>query len=171
MRNKKIWSGVLPLTILVAIIGGLFLLGRIGARQNAVVEENGIETIGTTIDEGGKRMIRVSYEANGQIFTNGTGKPFSYIQPNEQFDMKYLEDYPESMVVFFDKPHISDEHDYSETPCTSISKTLSVVNFTYQVNGRTINRETLYRNQQLTVSNYKVVYRTNKPEIGYLVTK
>lgn len=47
-------------------------------------------------------MIRVSYGANGQTFTNGTCKPFSYIQPNEQFEMKYLEDDPESMVVFFD---------------------------------------------------------------------
>ena len=153
------------------MIGGIFLLGRIGASQDATVEEEGLESVATTVDEGGKRMIQVSYTVDGRTLTRGIGKPFSYIQPNEQFKMKYLKDDPESMVVFFDQPYISDEHDYSETSCSSISKTLSVVDFTYQVDGRTINRETLYRNQPLNASNYKVLYRTNNPEIGYLVER
>ncbi|MBV6647079.1 MAG: hypothetical protein KI790_16600 [Cyclobacteriaceae bacterium] len=171
MSKKKVWSGVLPLTILIAMIGGIFLLGRIGANQDATVKQKGLESVATTIDEGGKRMIQVSYTVDGRTLTKGTGKPFSHIQPNEQFKIKYLKDDPESMVVFFDRPHISDEHEYTETLCSSISKTLSVVNFTYQVDGRTFNRETLYRNQQLNTSKYKVLYRTKNPEIGYLVER
>lgn len=151
------------------MVGGIFLLGRIGAVQDETIKETGAETVGTTIDGGGKRMIRIKYEVNGQTFTEGTGKPFSYIQPNEQFKMKYLPEDPESMVIFFEEPFISNELEYSETNCMSISKTLSVVNFEYQVDGRTIKRETLYRDHELSASNYRVLYRTNNPEIGYLI--
>ncbi|MGL1889965.1 MAG: hypothetical protein OCD76_25865 [Reichenbachiella sp.] len=169
MSKKKIWSGVLPLSLLAAMIGGIFLLGRIGASQNTTIEETGLETIGTTIDEGGKRMIQIKYQVNGEGLTKGTGKPYGHIQPNEQFRMMYLAEDPESSVVFFDQPYISNELEYLETPCTSISKTLSIIDFEYFVDGRTIKRETLDRNHSLSSSKYKVLYRANNPLIGYLV--
>jgi hypothetical protein len=171
MKKKKIWFSVLPLSILGAMIVGIFLLGKFSATLDKKIEENGEWTIGTTIDKGGKRIIRVRYEANGQSFIKGTGKPFSYIQPNEQYKIKYLPKDPESIVVFFDQPFIAKEQKYSETECISISKELSVVSFEYIVNGKKTKRETLYRNHQLSVTNYRVVYRTDNPLIGYLIEK
>ena len=167
----ELTKGLVILALLASIIGLIFLLGRIGARRDAVIEEIGKEAVGSTIDGGSGRMVRIKYEVHGRTYIEGIGKPFDFIQPNEQYRMKYLPDDPESMIVFFDRPYISEEGEYSETNCTSISKSVSVVDFEYRVAGRTIKRETLYRNHQLSASIYKVLYRNDNPEIGYLVKR
>ena len=128
MASKKIWTGLLPLSILVALIGGLFFLGRIGDKIDEGIIENGIETKGIAFDEG-KRMINIRYTVDGKEYTKGIGKGFSYIQDGEEFSLKYLPTDPTSVVVFFDKPILSNQHEYLETDCTSIEKSLSVLIF------------------------------------------
>ena len=158
MSSRKVWSGVLPLSILVVLIGGIFLLGRIGGKIDESIIENGIETKGIAFDEG-KRMINVRYTVDGKEYTKGIGKGFSYIQDGEEFSLKYLPADPTSIVVFFDKPILSDQYEYSKTDCTSIGKSLSVISFQYRVNGEIIKRETLLRdNQSLNPADYVIMY-------------
>jgi hypothetical protein len=170
MPFKKTWSGVLPLSILLAIIGGIFILGRIGRGIEETVIKKGVETVGVLFDEG-KRMIRVRYYVDGKEYTTGVGKAYSYIQDGEEFLIKYLPDNPTSIVVFFDKPILSGQYQYIETNCTTMNKSLSVINFQYEVDEKVIRRETLFNDRSLNPSDYIVKYRKNNPNIGYLIMK
>ena len=168
--SKKIWSGILPLSLLLVLVGGIFILGRIGGKIDETVANTGYETVGVIFSEA-KRMIRVRYTVDGKQYITGVGKPYSYIKDGEAFMIKYLPDNPKSIVVFFEKPVLSKQYKYSETSCTSMSKTLSVVNFKYEVNGQVINRETKFKDQSMNPKDYFVKYRINDPEIGYLIKK
>ena len=169
MSNKKIWSGVLPLTILAAMIGGLILLGQVSGQIDEGIIENGIETNGIAFDEG-SRMVNIRYNVNGTEYTRGIGKGFSNIEDGEEFLIKYLPEDPTSIVVFFNKPILSDKYAYSKTECIYLDKTFSVVDFQYKVNGEIIKREALYEdNQSLNPADYIVQYRTERPTIGYLI--
>lgn len=167
---KKVWSGILPVAILIVLILGIFLLGRIGSNIDEKVIKKGIEATATTL-EPGKRMVQVSYCIDSEGYTTGVGKPFSYLQAGEKYKMKYLQKDPKSIVVFFDKPVLSGDFNYLETECTSLSKSLSVINFEYHVEGKRYKREALFDEQPLNKNDYVVKYRKSKPSIGYLVKK
>jgi hypothetical protein len=170
MSGTKVWSWLTPLLVLAAMILGFSILWHFAGEQNEDVMTNGIETTATVYDEG-KRMIKVKYHVNGELRTNFTGKGFSNIEDGEQFLMNYLSTDPDKIVVFFDKPVLSDEHEYKSTTCTSMSKTLSIIDFYYNLNGATYRRKTLFRGHTLNPSHYEVWYRTANPKISYLVKK
>jgi hypothetical protein len=170
MSDKKIWSGVLPLSILIAMIGGIIGLGRIGSNINERIIENGIRSKGIVFDEK-KTFIDVSYIVNGKEYRKGVPKGYSKIEDGEEFVLMYLSSDPESIVVFFEEPFFSDKYSYSDVSCISITKQLSVLKYEYEVNGEMINRNTLYRDQSLNPDNYFVRYRNENPKIGYLINK
>jgi hypothetical protein len=83
----------------------------------------------------------------------------------------YLAEDPKAIVVFFDKPVLSKQYEYSVASCKSMSKSFSVVNFQYEVDGKMINRQAPFRGQSMNPEEYVVKYRVNDPEIGYLMKK
>lgn len=165
-KNNRYW--IAPLVVVLVIITGFSILIYFGRQSKQDVKSKGIETVCSVYDEG-KRMIKVSYSVNGREYNTGVGKGYSNIEDGEQFMIKYLEQDPESIVVFFDKPYWSDQFSYSEVNCSSITKQLSVVNYEYIVDGETITRNTIYRDHSLNPSNYLVRYRNENPKIGYLI--
>lgn len=106
-------SAIIPLSILFLMIGGIFLLGKIGSYIDERIIEEGVDGVRTAFDEG-KRIIKIKYLAGGVEYQTGVGKGHSGIFDGEQFMIKYLPDDPKSVVVFFDKPFMSDEYSYSE---------------------------------------------------------
>lgn len=149
---------------------GIYLLGRMELSQDSKVEERGTETVATVYDEG-KRMIKLKYHVNGQLLTSGVGKGYSNIEDGEEFYMKYLPEDPEKIVVFFDKPALTENYEYQRTSCNALSKTLSIIDFSYFVNGQHYRRKTIYREQQLNPNLFDIWYRTENPQIGYLIKK
>jgi hypothetical protein len=170
MASKRVWSGILPLSIILALAVGIFILGRIGKAKDETVTREGTETVGVVIDES-ERMVRIRYNVDGREYTSGVGKPHSYLRIGEEYRIKYLPLEPKSVFVFFDKPILSEQYEYSETSCKSMSKSFSVINFQYEVDGKLINRESPFREQSMYPNDYVVKYRVNDPEIGYLVKK
>ena len=147
------------------------MLAKIDMKIDERVKEGGIETTGITYGEG-KRMINIKYYVDGKEYSSAVGKGFSYIHDGEAFLIKYLPADPTSIVVFLDKPILLEQYKYSETACTYLDKTLSVIRFMYMVNNEIIKRETLYTsNQSLNPEDYVVMYRTENPTIGYLIRK
>lgn len=169
MTNKN-WSTFLPISILIAIVLGIFLLGRIGSNNDEKVIKEGERAIATTL-EPNKRMIQVSYSIDDKEYTTGVGKPFSYLQPLEKYEMKYMANDPNSIVVFFEKPIVNGDFDYLETKCTSLNRSFSVLNFEYLVAGKVFKRETLFDGHSLNKEEYVIKYRKNNPKIGYLMKK
>ncbi|MDH5379906.1 MAG: hypothetical protein OEW75_03590 [Cyclobacteriaceae bacterium] len=168
MKLKK--STIIPLSLIVLIIIGIILLGRLGNYLDNKIILEGVEGYCDVFNEG-KRMIRIKYDANGKQYITGVGKGYSGIFDGEQFTIKYLVDNPKSVFVFWDKPYFSKNYSYEETECIAISKKLSIIYFEYLVNGKRIERETLFRDHTLDKYNYKVRYRKENPEIGYLIPK
>lgn len=152
------------------MIGGIFLLGRISGNIDKRVIEKGVDGVCTAFDEG-KRMIKINYLVDGVEYKTGIGKGHSGVFDGEQFMIKYLPKDPESVVVFWDKPYLSDEYSYSDTECTSMTKELSILYYEYKVDGERIKRSVLYRNQDLDASKYTIRYRDSNPKIGYLMTE
>ena len=103
MGLKKHLSWIVPISILLSLIGGVFLLGYIARQANKKVESDGIETVCSTYG-GGKRIIQIRYKIEGKVYTVGVGMAFNKTYVGEEFYMKYLPDSPESVSVFFDRP-------------------------------------------------------------------
>jgi hypothetical protein len=172
MTTRKIPSWVLPTTIIVLLVSGIFLLGRYGAAVDKEVIESGAETTAIVCDVDGQRMIKVRYTVDGKEYVAGDGKPFSVIFNGEMFYMKYDQSDATSFFVFYDKPFFSPEYSYNETECVSVEKTMSILSFKYNVNGRVYEREALYTNNQPSNLQECIVrYRADDPKIGYLIMK
>lgn len=145
-------------------------MGRIGRSIDERIIEKGTDGFCTAFDEG-DRMIKIRYLVGGTEYTTGVGKGHSGVFDGEQFMIRYLREDPESVVVFFDKPYLSDKYSYSDVECISITKKLSVVYYEYEVDGKRIKRRVLYRNQPIDPSKYIIRYRNENPKIGYLIKK
>lgn len=167
MSKKSIWSWLTPILILAGMVAGFSLLVYFGRKAKSAVKKDGIETIATVYDEG-KRMIKLSYQVNGNTITNAVGKGYSNIEDGEQFYMKYSSDDNKSIVVYFNRPYISDIIEYLETNCTSLEKTLSIISFEYILDGKKYRRKTIDNEHNLNPENYVVKYQLNNPKIGYL---
>ncbi|MFH6986062.1 hypothetical protein [Marinoscillum luteum] len=166
---KKAGIGCLAGVILFGLVLGYFIYSQ-KEKDNEVIS-NGEEIVITAYDEG-KRMIRLKYEIGNKSFDKSTGKEYSGIEDGEQFRGLYLPSDPESFLVFFDQPFLSDKYNYQETACLSVTKELSVLKFTYKVGDERFERRTVYNeNQSLSSSNYIVKYRIENPKIGYLISK
>ncbi len=167
----KIWSGVLPLSILGLLISAIFILAKIGRNANEVVDKDGIQAVGIVFDEG-KRFVQVRYLVDGNEFVKGVPTVFSRLQDGERYVVKYLQEDPTSIVVYFDKPILFPESDYLQTKCESIEKSFSILTFQFEVNGQKIVRETLYKeNQSLDAADYVVYYQSKNPKVGYLISR
>ena len=170
MSVKKIWSWFLPLLVLSLMVGGFFTVVYYGKQSRDRVKRNGIKTVCSVYDEG-KRMIKVRYTINAETFNHFTGKGYSNIFDGEEFVMKYSPEDPESIVVYFDRPYLSQSYEWAETNCLTISKTLSVIDFWYILDGKEYRRKTLDRDHSLNPSNYIVKYRVDDQRVGYLFSK
>jgi hypothetical protein len=171
MTSRKVWSGVWPLSIILAFVVGLFLLGKIGREIDKEIVENGREGVGVAFGEG-SRMVGVKHVVGGVEYSKGFGKDFDNVQDGEEFVIMYLPEDPSSMVVFFDRPILSSNYEYSETVCTHLERNLTVLMFEYVVDGETFKRETYYgENRSLELTDYVIRYRTENPKIGYLLKK
>jgi hypothetical protein len=163
-------SAIIPLSILFLMVGGIFLLGRIGGNIDERIVNEGVDGVCTAFDEG-KRMIKIKYLVDGIEYKTGVGKGHSGVIDGEQFMIQYLPKDPESVVVFWDKPYLSDKYSYTDVECVSITKELSIIYYEYEVDGERIKRSVLYRNQSLDPSKYIIRYRDGNPNIGYLIRK
>lgn len=159
-----------PIIVGILLLGGFAILVYLESQQEDRIIVNGKETVCKTYDEG-KRMIKIKYTIDGKEYTNAVGKGYSNIEDGEEFVLIYMPSDPESVVVKFDQPVLSDSYDYSEAVCLSVSKTLSVVDFSYKVGDQLFQRKSLFKNQSLDPSDYFVKYRTKNPQIGYLISK
>jgi hypothetical protein len=170
MSVKKIWSWLTPLLVLVGLVGGFFTLVHFQKHSLIELNKEGIETIGIVYDES-KRIIKVRYMVDGKSLIHFTGKGYPNIIDGEEFLMKYSPEDPELIIVYFDRPYLSQSYEWAETNCTSMSKTLSVIDFWYILDGKEYRRKTLDRDHSLNPSNYSVKYRVNDPRVGYLFSK
>ncbi len=161
---------IIPISILILMVTGIFLLGKIGRNIDETIIRNGLDGFCTTFDEG-KRMIKVRYTVDGIKFKKGVAKGHSNVLDGEQFVIRYLPKDPESIVVFWDKPYLSDNYSYSDTKCISISKELSILYYEYEIDGERVKRSILYRNQDIDTDKYIIRYRNENPKIGYLIAK
>lgn len=160
-----------PLLVAILLIGGVFSVFHFTKQKKKEIRQNGVSTVCSTYDEG-KRLIKVKYNADGQQYWKSVGKSYSNIEDGEEFILIYLPSDPESVVVQFDQPVLSEIYNYQETACLSEVKELSIVKFTYEVGNVRFERRTVYKeNQSLSSSNYIVKYRSENPKIGYLIKK
>ena len=159
-----------PIIVAIVLLGGFFTLFRLEEGRQDEVMANGKETVCTVYDEG-KRIIKIKYSIDGKEYTNAVAKGHSSLEAGEQFVLIYMPLDPESVVVKFDRPVLSDRYDCSESACLSISKKLSIIDFSYQVGDQVFHRKTLFRDQSLDPSDYFVKYRTEEPRIGYLISE
>lgn len=163
-------SSIIPFFALFLMVGGILFLGRIAQRIDEKIISKGIDGFCTAFDEG-KRMIKINYSVSGKEYTKGVGKGHPGVFDGEQFKIKYLPKDPESVVVFWDKPYLSDKYLYSDVDCISITKELSIIYYEYEVDGMRIKRSVIYRDQSLDPIKSIVRYRMDNPRIGYLIGK
>ncbi len=157
-----------PIVAILVLFGTFFFLFRIEEERQVDVARKGKTTVCSVYDEG-KRMIKIKYVINGNEYTNAVGKGYSNIEDGEEFLLNYDPLDPKSVVVHFDLPVLSEEYNYSQTACLSISKRLSILDFTYRVGDELIIRKAQFRGHSLNNSDYVVKYRTENPQIGYLI--
>jgi hypothetical protein len=131
-----------PIIVAMVLLGGFSTLVYLEGQQEDEIIINGKETVCVAYDEG-KRMIKIKYAIDGKEYNNTIVKEYSNIEDGEEFVLTYLPSDPESVVVQFDQPVLSESYNYQETACLSVVKELSIVKFIYEVGGERFERRTL----------------------------
>jgi hypothetical protein len=151
---------------------GVFFYARFKTQnQREFIIQNGSTAEGTIYNTAGEHLS-CKYEINGANYEFIRGVPFQYLQDGESYQIKFIPEDPEQIVILFDKPVFSTEFNYDVVQPTSVERTYSSVKFMYHVNDTEYTRKTFYREgNSLSKSSYLVKYRVDDPRIGYLITK
>lgn len=160
-------------TILIVIIYLSFKLPNDEARNIDAFNENGIGTI-THL---GLKTIDIGYDYQGNHFTYTRGIPFSNLTEGEQYNIEIYKKNPSRILVCMERPYIDTSHLKWGFIKPAKVKPLwiddSQVEFTYILNGTNYKRIQEYKYSDSIpkdLSNCKVIYRLDRPDISYLVT-
>jgi hypothetical protein len=170
-RRQKIQ--VVIMFSLISIIIYLSFKLRNDERDNIL--KNNIVVVGTVSNVGWK-TIDISYEINGKYYSFTENIPFKSVVVGEQFYTLVNNDNLESALVFDNKPILDTaKYSFAIIDANNISEPITdndYLNYDYTVNGVTFNRIQKYYGEiplPNNLTNLKVKYRVDKPEIGYLV--
>ena len=170
MSRKKNFTKIV-LSLFVLVVCFFFTALYLNSKQQKELFSNGLSGIGVLNDVGSK-YLRIEYKIDEKHYTDGDSKPYQYLQNEEEYEIKFMKDDPETITIRYSRPIFSSRYQFETATCNSLSKTLSVVTFRYIVNGSGYTRQAYYKEgQSLNASDYLIKYRTDNPQIGYLIKR
>lgn len=150
------------------IVSFLYARNRVTSKRELILSK-GEKSIGIVYETQGE-YLKCKYQVNGVSFVFGQDVPYQYLEDGEQYEIKFLTKDPEYIIIEFDKPILSDEFVFIETSPTQIENVDSrLFRFRYTVNDREYTRLTFSEGKQSISQNYKVKFRKDNPQIGYLI--
>lgn len=166
MKSK---ASYLWLVLFALIVVFFFYAQNKVASKRSLILLKGEKAIGTIYDVAGEHL-KCKYEINGVSYVFGREVPYQYLEDGEQFEIKFLSEYPEYIVIEFDKPVFSSDFIFLEVPPKQIEKMGSKLRFEYTVNDQHhIRHQFSQGDQSPSIQDYMVRYRNDNPQIGYLI--
>lgn len=169
MRKKV--TVIVLFSILIVVIYLSFKLRNDEA--NEIINEH-FETVGV-ISIVGWKTIDVSYSVNGITYSYTQNKPYSDLEIGEEFYTLVSKKKLSRALVFYDHPIIDTIKYKFDIINPSEVKTLIIDNselsFSYKVGDSEFDRIQKYEDGKRPkhLKKLKVMYRIDRPEIGYLV--
>jgi hypothetical protein len=165
------------LLLSIFVIAVLYLSFKLPADEKMEIESFGEKSVGTLTNHGLK-TVDISYDYKGQNFIYTRSIPYSDLVEGEQYEITISKKDPSRVILHMDKPYIDTvTFKYVEiTPIKvgSIFVDDTELEFKYTVAGNNFRRIQKYIHEDSVPKNFQnlsVKYRSDRPEIAYLVLK
>jgi hypothetical protein len=169
---------LINVAVIVGFFGVLFFFMKKSAQSDKEsLVNNNKEVVGTVESIGKMNKLWWTFtdgSTNGRVFS---GSSFEGLQMGERFWAIYDTTNPISGAIFLDRPYLAD-YNLDTTYDVKIlnsdtDKIIRNIKFEYEANGRTYNRtlvlsENSKKERWLQAKQLMVVYKKERPEIGYL---
>jgi hypothetical protein len=159
-------------TLFVGFIGTLYYFMK---KEESKLAEIGARTVATISQTSGDRM-NCNFTVDGKNYIAVKNVRDQYLNDGEQYYILYDPTEPNNhTLLLYSEPFLNSELEWDTTNVSSIDKPIQVnsnYRFTYSVNGQTFTRfqepPAQFEDMEL-ITSLPVVYRSNKPEIGYIL--
>ena len=159
------------------VITVLYLSFKLRSDEEKEIESFGEKAIGT-LSHHGLKTIDISYDYKAQNFVFSRSIPYSDLVEGEQYEITVSKKDPSRIIVHMDKPHLDTIKfkfiEIKPSKVASIFVDDTELEFKYAVNGTSFHRIQKYVHEDSVPKNLQnllVKYRSDRPEIAYLVSK
>jgi hypothetical protein len=177
VQDSKINAKIKAIVLWILLFVILYFSVSLRKDKAEKVFMNPVGTV-ATVSEVGLKTVTVTYSSKEMLYTYTDSKPIDGINVGEQFLAFMQNGVPENILVYYDNPVLdSSKFEFGSVVPDDVSRPwfqTDYLKFSYTVGGKKYSRIQKYyfpENKPSHADNVLVLYRTDNPDIAYLIKK